>query len=187
MDDSRRLLFALKFKIACGIWKAEEHPLLRKKVVKRCLEMEERLASSPRVWSRMFPPGMIWNWLKFSLKTVGLYNYLRQQTAPCEYRLIEEEVSLLFLTHQHSHLLMKRWAFLFLFFFTHHFFSSELSFFHPFLGVHLKKVGDLDSHLSLAETGLCWNSEELAGTLENIRRWKLLLMKMILVVGSTTI
>ena len=32
------------------------------------------------------------------------------------------------------------------------------------------KVGDLDSHLSLAETGLCWNSEELAGTLENIRR-----------------
>ena len=55
-------------------------------------------------------------------------------------------------------------------FFTNHLFSSELSFFHPFLGVYLKKVGDLDSHLSLAETGLCWNSEELAGTLENIRR-----------------
>ena len=34
----------------------------------------------------------------------------------------------------------------------------------------LDKVSDLDSHLSLAETGLCWNSEELAGTLENIRR-----------------
>ena len=25
-------------------------------------------------------------------QTVGLYNYLKQQTAPCEYRLIEEEV-----------------------------------------------------------------------------------------------
>ena len=34
----------------------------------------------------------------------------------------------------------------------------------------MTQVGDLDSHLALAETGLNWNSEELAGTLENIRR-----------------
>ena len=33
-----------------------------------------------------------------------------------------------------------------------------------------EEVADLDIHLNLAETGLNWNSEELAGTLENIRR-----------------
>ena len=39
-----------------------------------------------------------------SLQTVGLYNYLKQQTAPCEYRLIEEEVNVFILSHLYHHL-----------------------------------------------------------------------------------
>ena len=116
-----------------------------------------------------------------SLQTVGLYNYLKQQTAPCEYRLIEEEVSVIvWRISEYPNIRHTMVSVVILSSSSRKPFQLRTADLYTvwkrgdcFL---LRKVGDLDSHLSLAETGLCWNSEELAGTLENIRRlWIIML------------